>query len=155
MGAFITILNRRNEVLCVQQAYANRNWTTPGGQIQDGEDPFEAVLRETREEVGIDITNLIFSGLYWKSYARDLVFSFVASSDPDQFHFKSNSEISQAAYFDINALPSPMAMNTQVRIRDAALRTTPQLTIFHAPDRYSRALGTDAPAATSEVDKSR
>jgi 8-oxo-dGTP diphosphatase len=136
MGAFVAILNPRNEVLCVQQAYAEHNWTTPGGQIEDGEDPIQAVMRETREEVGIDISNLTFSGLYWKSYAKDLVFSFVATSDLDEFNFKSNPEISQAAFFDPEMLPSPMAKNTQVRIRDASMRAAPRLTIFLTPDQY-------------------
>ena len=136
MGSFVTILNPRNEVLCVQQAYAEQNWTTPGGQIEDGEDPIEAVMRETLEEVGIDISNLTFSGLYWKSYARDLVFSFMGTSDLEEFNFRRNPEISQAAFFSVEMLPSPMAKNTQVRIKDAAIRAAPRLTIFLTPDQF-------------------
>lgn len=33
---------------------AYRNWDFPKGQVEDGEDPLAAAVRETREEAGID-----------------------------------------------------------------------------------------------------
>jgi 8-oxo-dGTP pyrophosphatase MutT (NUDIX family) len=33
---------------------AYRNWDFPKGQVEDGEDPLAAAIRETREEAGID-----------------------------------------------------------------------------------------------------
>jgi ADP-ribose pyrophosphatase YjhB (NUDIX family) len=30
------------------------NWTLPGGQVEQGEDPFEAVVREVAEETGCE-----------------------------------------------------------------------------------------------------
>ena len=32
------------------------NWTLPGGRVEHGEDPFEAVIREVAEETGCDGT---------------------------------------------------------------------------------------------------
>ena len=32
------------------------NWTLPGGRVEHGEDPFEAVIREVAEETGCDAT---------------------------------------------------------------------------------------------------
>ena len=136
IGAFINIFNAAGQVLCVHRAYGDCTWSTPGGKVEDGEDPLQAVIRETQEEVGIDVSDVTFSGLYWKSYANDLVVSFVAHYNPDNFSFSSNVEISAAGFFDADHLPSPMATNTVVRIRDAVTRSAHRLTIFKAPDQY-------------------
>ncbi len=36
-------------------AHGNDTWAPPGGHVDFGEDPVQAAIRETKEEVGIDI----------------------------------------------------------------------------------------------------
>jgi 8-oxo-dGTP pyrophosphatase MutT (NUDIX family) len=45
----------RGRVLIVHPAHANAPWTLPGGAVEQDEAPTEAVQREVREELGIDI----------------------------------------------------------------------------------------------------
>ena len=50
--ARIVLRNERQEVLLVC-GYIGRNWTFPGGGIEKGEQPMDAVLRELYEETSI------------------------------------------------------------------------------------------------------
>ena len=138
MGAFLNIFDRSGRVLCVRQSYGNHMWTTPGGRIEQDENPLEAALRETVEEVGILIPTATFNAVFWKSYTNDVVFSFSTVFTSYPFVFVPNSEISEAAFFSPNELPTPMAFNTQIRISTAA---TPELYakrlfIFSEPNKY-------------------
>ena len=50
-AAFAVILSRSPRVLLVQKA--DGRWGLPGGQVEPGEAPLDAVLRELREETGL------------------------------------------------------------------------------------------------------
>ncbi len=49
------ILNQKNEILLIQQAKWNDQYCIPGGHVEYKESIEEAIKREVREEVGIDI----------------------------------------------------------------------------------------------------
>ncbi|MGK5090766.1 8-oxo-dGTP diphosphatase [Deltaproteobacteria bacterium TL4] len=38
-------------------------WLAPGGKVEKNETPFEAAIRETREETGFTLQNLTFKGM--------------------------------------------------------------------------------------------
>lgn len=46
--------NTAGELLIVKSSYKN-HWTAPGGVIDEGETPLQAVVRETQEEIGVAI----------------------------------------------------------------------------------------------------
>ena len=51
------VIRKDNEVLATQRGYGNYKdwWEFPGGKIEEGELPEEALVREIREELDIDI----------------------------------------------------------------------------------------------------
>ncbi|PFS12863.1 DNA mismatch repair protein MutT [Bacillus cereus] len=49
------ILIEDEKVLLVQQKVANRNWSLPGGRVENGETLEEAMIREMREETGLEV----------------------------------------------------------------------------------------------------
>ncbi|MHC0551925.1 NUDIX hydrolase [Salinicoccus sp. CNSTN-B1] len=59
-GAFVR--NSNDEILLVKTY--NRSWQIPGGQVENGEDLVEAVIREVKEESGIDISVNTIVGMY-------------------------------------------------------------------------------------------
>lgn len=61
------IFNEEGAVLlCKRAAYkkiAPNKWHLPGGAIEEGEDPAEAVIRELKEELDLDVTEAISTGV--------------------------------------------------------------------------------------------
>ena len=52
------IINDKNEVLCAQRGYGSLKgkWEFPGGKIEKNESDAEALAREIKEELGIDVS---------------------------------------------------------------------------------------------------
>jgi len=77
VGCGAIIINNRNEVLLLKRSSISRTepstWSRPGGQVEYGENAEEAVKREIKEELGIDIevvrflemTQTIEDGKHW------------------------------------------------------------------------------------------
>ena len=49
------ILIEGEKLLLVKQKVANRNWSLPGGRVENGETLEEAMIREMREETGLEV----------------------------------------------------------------------------------------------------
>ncbi|EEL81012.1 MutT/NUDIX [Bacillus cereus AH1271] len=49
------ILIEDEKVLLVKQKVANRNWSLPGGRVENGETLEEGMTREMREETGLEV----------------------------------------------------------------------------------------------------
>lgn len=50
------IQNEEGKLLVCMNSYGNEPWDLPGGTMNAGEHPHEALVREVKEELGVDIT---------------------------------------------------------------------------------------------------
>ena len=81
-----------------------------GGKIEDGETPYEAMIRETKEESNIDteywgwlhVGNM--SGIDWE------VIIYTTKYDGDEYDAKTLTD-EQIEWFDVNDLPSEALYN--------------------------------------------
>lgn len=118
LGAFAALFDDSGRILCVQRGYGARSWTTPGGMVESGESPVDAVCREVLEETGwvVRVDHLI--GMYSVPSKDDHAF-FFRVTPLDQKAWTPNEEITAAAFFPLHALPAPMSQRATARIRDA------------------------------------
>jgi ADP-ribose pyrophosphatase YjhB (NUDIX family) len=109
------VLRQGDDVLLVRHTYGRRSeWDLPGGFINDGEAPQDAVMRELSEEVGLDIKRPVALGAFVQrtSGRRDTVHCFAADADGAQVEI-DEGEISQARWFPHDALPEAVTPYTR------------------------------------------
>ena len=81
IGCAALFFNEKDELLIVKPNYKS-GWLVPGGVIDALESPYAACVREIKEEIGLDISHLVFLGVgYSKDPAREGIPSY------DSIHF--------------------------------------------------------------------
>lgn len=129
IGVFANIFDDQRRILCVKRAYGPKNWTTPGGKMEAGEDPLQALVREVAEESGYVVRPGRLNGVYSKPEQDDVVLSIEAEIIA-RGPWQPNSEIAECGFYGRDELPQPMRETTATRILDAFDGRTGVLRVF-------------------------
>ncbi len=116
-GAIVT--DDRGRVLLLKHRFRpGAGWGMPGGFMEEGEQPDEAVRRELREEIGLEVEQLrlVTTRDFERPKQVEIVFRCQAVGNPDQLNF----EIQKAAWFLPGELPRELAAD-QVNLIKLAL----------------------------------
>jgi ADP-ribose pyrophosphatase YjhB (NUDIX family) len=92
-------------------------WNLPGGGVEYGELPTDAVVRETKEEVGLEVAVERLVGVYGKPERVEFVFAFVCKIIGGRLALTDESD--ENRYFAFDDLPDNMSQKQVSRIRDA------------------------------------
>jgi len=131
VGAIAVVLDAEGHVLLSERA-DGRGWNLPAGFVDATEAPDEAVIREVREETGLEVQIDRLVGIY----ARPRPYEGVASGllthaflcRPVGGTLAMTKEALQHGWFDPDTLPQPMSSRHHVEIlRDAlTMRADPK-----------------------------
>lgn len=102
------VIENNGKILTIRNVYGKRRWTFPGGTINKNETPENAVRREIKEEVRLDIVDIRFLGDFLSEveYKKDRIYCFSAKSSQAELNIRK-SEILEANWFLPNELPQP------------------------------------------------
>jgi ADP-ribose pyrophosphatase YjhB (NUDIX family) len=121
IGAFAIIFDENGKVLLSHRRDMDM-WNLPGGGVEAKEMPNEAVIREVKEETGLDVTLERLVGVYGKVEKDELVFAFVCRVTGGQLIL--TDEADQHNYFAVDEIPTNTSPKQVERIHDAIKQNT-------------------------------
>jgi 8-oxo-dGTP diphosphatase len=98
-------------------------WALPGGRMDPGETVEQTIVREVKEETGLDVTIVCKVGEYVEKGVKDDVeyeyypTCFVVKPVDGEIN-KQESEIQEIKLFSLNQLPTPLAFVHDEMIKD-------------------------------------
>jgi len=122
----------QDERVLLQRRDDNGRWGLPGGSVEPGESVRTAVIREVREETGLDVEPLRLIGVYSDPANHQII----TYPDGNVIHYVSSvfecavrggtltccDESLELAFFPPDALPADTLPISRIRIVDALTR---------------------------------
>ncbi len=126
IGCGALIINDRNETLLVKRTSKSRNeagfWSKPGGTVEFGENVEDAVKREIKEELGIDIKLIKFLGftnhIIESENQHWIAFNYLAKIIRGGPKNLEPEKIEEIKWFNFNNLPENLTQTTIEPIKE-------------------------------------
>jgi len=112
------IFNDEGHVLLLKHSFrAGSGWGIPGGFLEAGEHPEQALRRELREEIGLEVRHVeIFTARSFKRPQQVEILFRCRASGPVK---PQTIEIEQAQWFSVHSLPAGLPNDQRVLIERA------------------------------------
>jgi 8-oxo-dGTP diphosphatase len=134
LGAFATVLDGHGRIL-LGLRWDGNFWGQPGGGVEPGETPWDAIVREIGEETGIAARVERLTGVYCWPEQNEVIFSFLcAAFDGD---LRRSNETREVRFFGRDALPPNLLREHRQRLADALSLRPDQETLLVIPDVLS------------------
>lgn len=93
------------QLMLVRHSY-RAHWGLPGGLVGRGEDPSAAAVRETREEIGLDVEVVGRPAVVLRTELQQIDFVFDARRIGESSASPRSAEIVEVGWFSLDELPS-------------------------------------------------
>jgi 8-oxo-dGTP pyrophosphatase MutT (NUDIX family) len=110
-------------VLLIHENYGLRRWSLPGGAVEPGESPWEAAVREAREEVGVDVRIRHLAAICFVRGQPEredhLAFGFVGEIVGPKPSVADPTEIAEIAWMHPDQWPAPRTVSGPILVAEA------------------------------------
>ena len=115
IGVFGIITDNEGRVLlCHRRDYDL--WNLPGGGVEAGESPWDALVREIKEETGLEAKPDHLTGVYSKPDKNEIVLSFTCQVTGGKITL--NDEADKIEYFEVGQIPKNTSPKQVERIKE-------------------------------------
>src|SRR5438034_2493748 len=112
------VVDQEGRVLLLKHRFRpGSGWGIPGGFITAGEQPEEAVKRELREEVGLELKSIRVCSVRTLSKTRQVEILFLCRPQGDAR--PQSAEVTRADWFSIDGLPKELSPDQESLLRSA------------------------------------
>ncbi len=117
-GAAAAVFDDAGRVLLIKENYDRRRWGFPGGEVEPGEAPVDAAVREAREETGVEIDVEHLIGIYRldNGFAVYVFRCRIVAGEPAR---PDTGEIDQVRWFAPDEIPAPVTNALHHALPDA------------------------------------
>jgi len=113
------IFNDNREVLLLKHRFrAGSGWGLPGGFMETGEQPIEALRRELREEIGLEVDDVKILAV--RSFKKPKQVEVLFRARANAYVESQTIEVERAEWFPIDALPEGLPRDQRSYIDRAA-----------------------------------
>ena len=115
--------NEKTEVLLALRkntGYNDGKYELPGGHVEEGEDLIDAMIRETKEELNIDLKreNLSIVHILHHYKADRIIFRILAKKYEGTIQIGEPDKCEKLEWFDINELPNNIDIKSKNDLKE-------------------------------------
>ena len=117
-GAAAVVFDGRGRLLLVKENYGKFRWSLPGGRVEPGETPEEAVVREALEETGASVAIEHLIGTYEldDGFSVHVFRCAVVAGTPT---LQTSDELAAVTWFETEEIPHPRSNALHHALPDA------------------------------------
>ncbi|WP_068146543.1 NAD(+) diphosphatase [Rhodococcoides corynebacterioides] len=119
-------------LLARQPTWPERRMSVLAGFVEAGESLESCVVREVREEVGLDVTGIEYLGSQPWPFPRSIMIGFAARADPDAALAFTDGEIAEARWFHRSDVEAALAAGDWAASTSAPLLLPGSISIARA-----------------------
>jgi len=116
----VVVVDDSGRVMLLNHEFrAGSGWGIPGGFIEAGEQPLEALRREMREEIGVELDAVELFGVRTLKRPQQVEIHFRCRLRESEKATPQSMEINSVGWFDPDALPPELSKDQCRIIKDA------------------------------------